>query len=111
MCIRDRFDASAPGLIVSARFGRTSIRGIKDGDWTAYDNVDITDVDSIRFNAGASGEGGLLEVRVGSATGNVLATKSIEANQQQGGFPGFSRPKIVPVKINTLGISGPQTLV
>ncbi len=106
-----KFDSSAPGLIVSARFGRTSMRGIKDGDWTAYNNVDITDVDSIRFNVAASGDGGLLEVRVGSVTGNVLATKKIEANQQRGRFPGFSRSKIVPVKINTLGISGPQTLV
>lgn len=106
-----KFDASAAGLIVSARFGGTSIRGVKDGDWTAYDNVDITNVDSIRFNMSVSGEGGLLEVRVGSTTGNVLASEKIEGSQQNGGFPGFARPKVVPVKINTLGISGPQTLV
>jgi len=106
-----KFDASAPGLIVSERFGRTSIRGIKDGDWTAYDNVDITDIDSIRFNVAASGNGGVLEVRVSSATGNILATQKIEADQQRGGFPGFARPKNVSMKINTLGITGPQTLV
>ena len=106
-----KFDASAPGLIVAARFGRTSIRGVKDGDWTAYDNVDITDVDSIRFNVAASGNGGLLEVRVSSATGNILATQKIEAVQQSGGFPGFARPQNVAVKINTLGITGAQTLV
>ncbi|WP_246241505.1 glycoside hydrolase family 3 C-terminal domain-containing protein [Draconibacterium mangrovi] len=106
-----KYDDSAPGLIVAARFGRTSIRGVKDGDWTAYDNVDITDVDSIRFNVAASGNGGLLEVRVSSATGNILATQKIEAVQQSGGFRGFSRPQNVAVKINTLGISGPQTLV
>ncbi|WP_346860601.1 glycoside hydrolase family 3 C-terminal domain-containing protein [uncultured Draconibacterium sp.] len=106
-----KYDDSAPGLIVAARFGRTSIRGVKDGDWTAYDNVDITDVDSIRFNVAASGNGGFLEVRVSSATGNILATQKIEAVQQSGGFRGFSRPQNVSVKINTLGISGPQTLV
>ncbi|WP_372652096.1 glycoside hydrolase family 3 C-terminal domain-containing protein [Draconibacterium sp.] len=106
-----KYDDSAPGLIVAARFGRTSIRGVKDGDWTAYDNVDITDVDSIRFNVAASGNGGLLEVRVSSATGNILATQKIEAVQQRGGFPGFARPQNVSVKINTLGITGPQTLV
>ncbi len=106
-----KFDTSAPGLIVSERFGRTSIRGIKDGDWTAYDNVDITDIDSIRFNVSASGNGGVLEVRVSSATGNILATQKIEADQQRGGFPGFTRPKNVTVKMNTLGITGPQTLV
>ncbi len=105
------FDAAASGLIVASRFGRTSIRGVKDGDWTAYDNVDITDVDSIRFNVAASGNGGLLEVRVSSATGNILATQKIEAVQQRGGFPGFARPQNVSVKINTLGITGPQTLV
>jgi beta-glucosidase-like glycosyl hydrolase len=107
-----KFVASAPGLIVAARFGRTSISGIKNGDWTAYDDVDITNVDSIRFNVSASADGGMLEVRVGSATGNVLATQKISGGQQGGGgFPGFARPKVVPVKINTLGITGPQKLV
>ena len=62
-----KFDASANGLITSARFGSASVRGIKDGDWTLYNNVDITNVDSIRFNMTVSGDGGLLEVRVGSS--------------------------------------------
>lgn len=107
------FDASAPGLMVTSSFGRTSIRGVKDGDWTAYNNVDITDVDSIRFTMSVSGEGGQLEVRVGSSTGNILASETIKGNPQSGGggFRGFARPQIVPVKINTLGIAGPQTLV
>lgn len=106
-----KFVSSAPGLIVASRFGRTSISGIKNGDWTAYDNVDISNVDSIRFNLSSSAEGGILEVRVGSAAGNVLASEKISPVQQSGGFPGFARPRVVPVKINTLGITGPQTLV
>jgi beta-glucosidase-like glycosyl hydrolase len=106
-----KFDASAKGLITSARFGQPSIRGIKDGDWTLYNNVDITNVDSIRFNMTVSGNGGLLEVRVGSATGNILASQKVAGSQQTGGFAGFGRSKIVPVKINTLGIAGPQTIV
>jgi len=106
-----KFDASASGLISSARFGTASVRGIKDGDWTLYDNVDISDIDSMRFNMTVSGDGGLLEVRVGSATGNILASEKIAGSQQGGGFPGFARPKIVPIKINTLGITGPQTIV
>lgn len=106
-----KFVSSAPGLIVASRFGRTSISGIKDGDWTAYDNIDVTNVDSIRFNLSSSPEGGILEVRVGSASGNVLALEKITSVQQSGGFPGFARPRVVPVKINTLGITGPQTLV
>ncbi|MGE5944807.1 MAG: glycoside hydrolase family 3 C-terminal domain-containing protein, partial [Flavobacteriales bacterium] len=106
-----KFDASAAGLITSARFGQTSVRGIKDGDWTAYNNVDITNVDSIKFNMTVTAEGGLLEVRVGSATGNILATEKIQGTQQSGGFGGFGRSKSVSVKINTLGITGPQTIV
>ena len=112
-----KFDASSNGLIVSERGGRSSMRGIKDGDWTAYNNVDITNVDSIRFNMSASGDGGLLEVRVGSATGNILASQKVEAPQQQGGggmggFGGFGgRARIIPVKINSLGITGVQTIV
>lgn len=110
-----QFDASAPGLITSARFGRASIRGVKDGDWTAYDGVDITDIDSMKFTMNVSGEGGLLEVRVVSATGNVLATQKVEPDQPTagggGGFRGFGRSKEITVKINTLGITGPQTVV
>ena len=106
-----KFIASAPGLIVVSRFGRTSISGIKDGDWTAYDNIDITDIDSIRFNLSSSADGGFLEVRVGNASGNILASEKISSPRQNGGFPGFVRPRAVPVKINTLGITGPQTLV
>ena len=106
-----KFDASANGLITSARFGSAAVRGIKDGDWTSYNNVDITNVDSIRFNMTVSGDGGLLEVRVGSKTGNILASQKIAGTPQTGGFPGFGRSKIVPVKINTLGIIGPQTIV
>jgi len=111
-----KFDASANGLITSERGGRSSIRGIKDGDWTLYNNIDITNVDSIRFNMSASGDGGLLEVRVGSATGNILASQKVAGAPQQGGggggFGGFGgRARIIPVKINTLGITGSQTIV
>lgn len=107
-----KFDASASGLIISARFGTSSVRGIKDGDWTSYNNIDITDVDSIRLNMTVSGNGGTIEVRVGTATGNILSSKKIEPlPQQQGGFPGFGRARSVTAKFNTLGITGPQTVV
>jgi beta-glucosidase len=106
-----KFDASASGLITSARFGLPSVKGIKDGDWTLYNNVDITNVDSIRFNMTVSGDGGLLEVRVGSVTGNILASQKVAGTQQSGGFAGFGRSRIVPVKINTLGFAGPQSII
>jgi beta-glucosidase len=110
-----KFDASAVGLVTMVtgyRNGQNAVKGIKDGDWTLYNNVDITNVDSIRFNMTVSGDGGLLEVRVGSATGNILASQKIAGTPQTGGFGGFGRgSRTVPVKINTLGIAGPQTIV
>jgi beta-glucosidase len=108
-----KFNASASGIITSARFGAASVRGIKDGDWTAYDNIDLTNLDSIKFRMSVAA-GGVIEARVGSATGNIIATQKIEANQQQGGggFRGFrGRSTVISSKINTLGISGPQTIV
>jgi beta-glucosidase len=104
-----KFDAAAKGLITSARFGRPSVRGIKDGDWTAYNNIDITDLDSIKFNMNVSINGGVVEVRVGSVTGNILVSQKVEGNQP-GGFRAFGRIVTIPAKINTLGITGPQTI-
>ena len=106
-----KFDDSANGLITSERFGQASVRGIKDGDWTLYRNVNITGVDSMRFTMTVSGEGGVLEVRAGSPTGNVLASERIENSQQAGGFGRFSRPRVVSMKMNTLGITGQQPIV
>jgi len=106
-----QYDDAARGLIVSGGFGPPAVRGIKDGDWTAYHNIDITDLDSIRFQMTVTGEGGLLEVRVDSPTGNLLASEKIAGIQADGGFRGFGRPRMVPVKVKTLGITGPQTLV
>ncbi len=103
-----KFDASSNGLITTPRFGMSMVRGIKDGDWTMYGNVDITDVDSIRFNMTVSGTGGTIEVRVGTATGNILSSKMIPAPVQTGFF---ARPQNITAKLNTLGITGSQTLV
>ena len=108
-----KFNASAGGIITSARFGGVSLRGIKDGDWTAYDNINLTDLDSMKFIMSVAA-GGIIEVRVGSATGNIIASQKVEANKQQagGGFGGFGgRSTTIRSKINTLGITGPQTIV
>ena len=105
-----KYDAYAKGLITSARFGQSSVRGIKDGDWTSYNGVDITNLDSIKFNMNVTENGGSIEVRVGSITGNVIASKKIEAVQQAGSFRGFGRSVTIPSKINTLGITGQQNL-
>jgi beta-glucosidase len=104
-----KYDDAAKGLITSARFGQPSVRGIKDGDWTSYNNIDITDLDSIKFNMNVIVNGGLIEVRVGSVTGNILASQKVEGNQTDR-FRFFGRTVTIPAKINTLGISGPQNI-
>ena len=99
------FDESAAGLFVSERFGGLMLRGIKDGDWTAYHNIDITDLDSITFNINVAQSGGTIEVRVNSPTGNVVASKKVEGSGP-GGF--FGQRVSIPAKVNTLGLTGPQ---
>ncbi|OFY65834.1 MAG: glycoside hydrolase [Bacteroidetes bacterium RBG_13_42_15] len=110
-----KFDAAAQGVVLGARQGQSvTMRGIKDGDWTSYNNIDITNVDSIRFNLSVS-IGGIIEARLGSSTGNLIATANVTGPQQGsggfGGFGGFGRTRTVTAKINSLGITGPQTLV
>lgn len=107
------FNSSAPGIITSSRFGGPSLRGIKDGDWTAYDNINLTDLDSIIFTMSVSA-GGTIEARVGSVTGNIIVSQKVQAAQQQGASGGFrmgGRPTTIRSKVNTLGITGPQTIV
>jgi beta-glucosidase len=106
-----KFDAAAPGVVVGAHQNQANnLQGIKDGDWTSYNNVDITDIDSLRFNVSmANSTGGTIEVRQGSSTGNLIASAKI-VNTQQGGGGGFGRSRIVAVKANSLGITGQQNL-
>lgn len=105
------FDASARGIIASERMGQKSVRGIKDGDWTSYNNIDITGADSMKINLSVTGaDGGIIEARLGSATGNMIASLNIPGNTQ-GGFMGFGRTRTVSFKLNTLGVTGPQTIV
>jgi beta-glucosidase len=101
------FDAAAPGIISAARFGSLSLQGIKDGDWTAYKNIDITHLDSLILNLNVTQDGGTLEVRVGAATGNMIASKVIEGGS---GPRTFGRGTTVALKVNRLGIAGPQDL-
>ncbi len=102
-----KFDESASGIIATERFGRFSLRGIKEGDWTAYHNIDISNLDSIIFNLNVSLSGGSIEVRVGSASGNIIASQKVES-KGQGGY--FGNRVTVSAKVQTLGIAGPQNL-
>ena len=109
-----KYDAAAQGIVIGARQGQSvTMRGINDGSWSSYNNIDITNVDSIRFSLNVSGaDGGIIDVRLGSATGNLIATAKVTGAQQgMGGFMGFGRPRTIPAKLNTLGVTGPQTIV
>jgi beta-glucosidase len=112
-----KFDAAAEGIVVGGRQAQNvTMKGINDGSWSSYNNVDITNVDSIRFSLNvANPDGGIIEVRLGSSTGNLIATAKVTAPQQDmggfGGFGGFGRTRTVPAKLNTPGVTGPQTVV
>ncbi len=101
------FDAAAPGIIATERFGNLTLQGIKDGDWTAYHNIDLTHLDSLILQLNVMQGGGTLEVRVGASTGNIIASQKIEAAE---GARAFGRGMTLPVKVNRLGITGPQDL-
>lgn len=101
-------DEAAPGIIVAEHFGSRSLQGIKDGDWILFRNMDITFLDSMRLEVRAS-HGGTIEVRVGAITGNMIA--SIEARDSSiDGLPPFSNTPQLDVKVNKLGVTGPQDL-
>ncbi|MEO8173972.1 MAG: glycoside hydrolase family 3 C-terminal domain-containing protein, partial [Sediminibacterium sp.] len=103
-----KFDNSAKGLITEPRFGRVSIRGIKNGDWTSYGNINVGELDSIRFKMSVTYDGGVIEARVGSATGNIIASQKVIGNGQGGGGGPFGNAVNVSAKVNTLGITGAQ---
>lgn len=101
------FDAAAPGIIAAERFGNLTLQGIKDGDWTAYHNIDMTQLDSLILQLNGGQAGGTIEVRVGAATGNVIASQTLKP---AGDTLPFGRGLTVSLKVNRLGIAGPQDL-
>ena len=107
-----KFNASANGIVISARNGNTpNIRGLKDGDWTSYNNVDLTNADSIRFNLMVnSSEGGIIEVKSGSATGNLLASVKVPGTKPMMFGGGFGRTRPISAKIDKPGSTGNQTI-
>jgi len=108
-----QFNESAKGIVISSGMSDTpSLRGIKDGDWTSYNNVDVSNIDSIRINLSAPGLGGIVEARIGSPTGNLLASVNVPGVQpgMRMGM-GFGRSRTVSTKFNSMGLSGNQTLV
>ncbi len=106
-----QYSSSSEGITVGSGMGtEEQVRSIDDGSWTAYDNVDLIDVEKITIGANIPTEGGIIEVHVGSPEGNLIST--IEATRASGkrvgGVYGASTP--MEAKVNKLGYNGPQTL-
>ncbi len=107
-----KFDESARGVLVSSYRQRT-LRGIKDGDWTSYNNINIGNIARINLNLRVTGLGGVIEARVGSPTGSLLASFDIEAHQDTSsmGFGRFGSTRNLSSRVNRVGSTGDQSLV
>ena len=106
-----QYSSSSQGITVGSGMGtEEQVRSIDDGSWTAYENIDLINVEKITIGANIPTEGGIIEVHVGSPEGNLIST--IEATRASGkrvgGVYGASTP--MEGKVNKLGYNGPQTL-
>ena len=106
-----QFSSAAQGITVGSGMGtEEQVRSIDDGSWTAYENIDLVNVEKITVAANIPTEGGIIEMHVGSPEGNLIGT--IEATRASGkrvgGVYGTGTP--METKINKLGYNGPQTL-
>lgn len=100
------FVAAAPGIALGSGLSpKLAVKNIKDGDWTAYENVDISNLDKMSFSLVVPGDGGIIEARVGSVTGNIIATVDTKLK----GGSAFMQQDY-PAKINKLGLNGSQTV-
>ena len=106
-----KYSSSSKGITVGSGMGTIDqVRTIDDGSWTAYENIDLTNVDTIGINVNIPIDGGIIEVRVGSPDGNLLTTlnANVAAGARSGGVYGAG--SLMKVKVNKLGLNGPQTL-
>ncbi|MBN2425320.1 MAG: glycoside hydrolase family 3 C-terminal domain-containing protein, partial [Calditrichaceae bacterium] len=106
-----KFNSSSKGITIgSGMDDEEQVRTIDDGSWTAYDNIDLTDVDTIGISLNIPTEGGIVEVRAGSTEGNLLAVlnATVAAGIRAGGVYGTGT--LLKVKVNKLGLNKPQTL-
>jgi len=106
-----KYSSSSKGITVGSGMGTIDqVRTINDGSWTAYDNIDLTNVDTIGIKVNIPIDGGIIEVRVGSPDGNLLTT--LNANVASGARSGgvYGAGSLMKAKVNKLGLNGPQTL-
>lgn len=78
----NKFTASSKGIISSA--GMTpekSVKNIRDGGWTSYKDIDVSGVAKFNIGLTVPGDGGIIEVRLDSENGRVLAVVEAKAGQ------------------------------
>ena len=106
-----KYTASADGITVGSGMGtEEQVRSIDDGTWTAYDNVDVTNIENITVGLNIPTEGGIVEIRVGGPDGNLIGR--IEATKASGARVGGVYGASMPMKTSALklGFNGPQTV-
>jgi beta-glucosidase len=106
-----KYTSASKGITVGSGMGAIDqVRTIDDGSWTAYDNIDLTNVDTIGITVNIPIDGGIIEVRTGSPEGNLLTilNANVAAGARSGGVYGAG--SLMKVKVNKLGLNGPQTL-
>ena len=106
-----KFSACSDGITVGSGMGtEEQVRSIDDGSWTAYENIDLTNVDKITFGVNIPTEGGIIEAHVDSPSGNLIST--LEATKASGkpvgGVYGASTP--MEEKVLRLGVNEPKTV-
>ena len=106
-----KYTASSQGITVGSGMGsEEQVRSIDDGSWTAYDNIDLINVEKMTIGLNIPTEGGIVEVHVGSPEGNLISTLEATkaSGKRVGGVYGSSSP--FEMKVNKLGYNGPQTV-
>ena len=106
-----KFSACSDGITVGSGMGtEEQVRSIDDGSWTAYENIDLTNVEKITFGVNIPTEGGIIEAHVDSPSGNLIST--LEATKASGkpvgGVYGASTP--MEEKVLRLGVNEPKTV-
>ncbi len=106
-----KYASASEGITVGSGMGSVEqVRTIDDGSWTAYENIDLADVDSMGIVVNIPTEGGIIEARVGSPDGNLVGTLNATAasGRPVGGVYGAG--SLMKIKVNKLGVTEPQTL-
>ena len=106
-----KYNSCADGITVGSGMGdEEQVRTIDDGSWTAYENVDITNIEDITVGLNIPTEGGIVEIRVGGPDGQLIGR--IEATRASGARVGGVYGASMPMKTNALklGFNGPQTI-